>query len=153
MATNRQSLSTARWHQDTFLKWRPGDSSSRILIDAVHAARPRADAFTGRIADFAAGKLGAHCIVATTSRNVADLNRPRTPKNAAAIDEYRNVIHELLKNAKLLDNAGGLRHPFLHIAVHGMRTTAVAMSKPKSTASPCRSRDRRGLRRIFTAGR
>jgi hypothetical protein len=110
-----------RWQQAKFLKWRPGCAGSRILIDAVHAAGPRADARTGVIADVAAARLGAHCIVATTSRTVADLNRPRTAKNAEAIDEYRSVIHRLLESAKVLDGGGKIRHPFLHIAVHGMR--------------------------------
>ena len=102
-----------------FLVWHPGSTGSRILVDAVHAAPPNADVYTGRIARAAAKMLGGHCIVATVSRTIADLNRPRTPSNAKAIDEYRAVIRSLLSDAELLIH-NQLNQPVLHLAVHGM---------------------------------
>jgi len=89
------------------------------LIDAVHAAAPKADSFTGKIARAAAEMLEAHWIVATVSRKLADLNRPRGPTNSLAIDEYRTAIQMLLEEAELFTD-GKLNRPFLHIAVHGM---------------------------------
>jgi N-formylglutamate amidohydrolase len=105
--------------QGKFLKWHGGDKGCRLLVDAVHAAAPAADAFTGVIAENASRILGAHCIVATVSRTKADLNRPRDHSNAAAIDEYRATIRRLLGDAGLLSN-GELERPILHVAVHGM---------------------------------
>lgn len=105
--------------QGKFLKWHGGDKGCRLLVDAIHAAAPHADAFTGVIAENASRMLGAHCIVATVSRTKADLNRPRGPSNAAAIDEYRTTIRRLLGDAALLSN-GQLQRRILHLAVHGM---------------------------------
>ncbi len=102
-----------------FIRWSPGAKGSRVLIDAVHAAPPRADAYTGEIAQAAATALGGHCIVATVSRTKADLNRPRRASNAPAIDEYRATIRKLLADAGLLSQ-GRLARPVLHLAVHGM---------------------------------
>lgn len=105
--------------QGKFLKWHGGERGCRVLVDAVHAAAPKADRFTGVIAQNASRTLGAHCIVATVSRTKADLNRPRGPSNAAAIDEYRTTIRRLLGDAGLLSN-GQLERRILHLAVHGM---------------------------------
>ena len=102
-----------------FLVWHPGRTGSRILVDAVHAARPQADVYTGPIARAAAKKLGGHCIIATVSRTRADLNRQRGPSNAKAIDEYRTAIRSLLTDAELLIH-NQLNQPVLHLAVHGM---------------------------------
>ena len=102
-----------------FLVWYPGRTGSRILVDAVHAAGPKADVYTGAIARAAAKMLGGHCIVATVSRTRADLNRTRGPTNAKAIDEYRTVIRSLLADAGLLSR-NRLDQPVLHLAVHGM---------------------------------
>lgn len=105
--------------QGKFLKWHGGNKGCRVLVDAVHAAAPKADSFTGVIAQNASRTLGAHCIVATVSRTKADLNRPRRPSNAAAIDEYRTTIRRLLGDAGLLSNRQ-LERRILHLAVHGM---------------------------------
>ena len=103
-----------------FLVWHPGRTGSRILVDAVHAARPQADVYTGPIARAAAKKLGGHCIIATVSRTRADLNRQRGPSNAKAIDEYRTAIRSLLTDAELLIHNQLKSNQCYTLAVHGM---------------------------------
>jgi len=104
-----------------FVRYLLAGRAPTVLIDAVHAAAPKSDAHTGGIAELAAKRLGSHCIVALVSRTRADLNRPRTDANAAAIDEYRGAIRACLEGAGLLLQSGRVGAPFLHIAVHGMK--------------------------------
>lgn len=111
----------AAFSRGEFVRWLPAQGAPAVLIDAVHAATPKSDAYTAEIAEAAAKRLGSHCIVAVVSRTRADLNRPRTAANAAAIDEYRGAIRSCLERAGLLSPDGRLRAPFLHIAVHGMK--------------------------------
>ena len=105
-----------------FIRWRAGGNGSRILIDAIHAAGPYANSFTGPIAQVAAERLQAHCIVAVVSRKAADLNRPFDPRNAEAIAEYRAVVRLILEESGMLCN-GRLKTQVLHLAVHGMVDT------------------------------
>lgn len=95
--------------------------SPRVLVDAVHAANPGGDSFTGRIAMRVAEHTGCHCIIGVISRRLADLNRPPNNANMAAIKEYRSVIHEMLQESHLLSATGRLDRPFLHLAIHGMK--------------------------------
>ena len=95
--------------------------SPRVLVDAVHAASPGGDSFTGRIARRVAEDTGCHCIIGVISRRLADLNRPPNDANMAAINEYRSVIHEMLQESDLLRATGMLDRPFLHLAIHGMK--------------------------------
>lgn len=115
----KRPLDSYGMRKGEFIVWYPGCTGSRILVDAVHAAPPRADVYTGPLARAAAKKLGGHCIVATVSRTRADLNRRRGPSNAKAIDEYRTAIRSLLSDAELLVH-NQLNQPVLHLAVHGM---------------------------------
>ena len=110
-----------RLPEGRFVCWTRGGMGTVILIDALHAASPQADAYTGPIVEAAARALSAHCIIAAVSRTEVDLNRPRDSSNAAAIDEYRAVIRGLLEGTELLEPPDHrLRKPFLHLAVHGM---------------------------------
>lgn len=107
-----------------FVRCLPACRTPTVLIDAVHAAAPRSDAHTGEIAEGAAKRLGSHCIIALASRTRADLNRPRTTANAAAIDEYRAALRACLDGAGLLVPGDHLSKPFLHLAVHGMKSNS-----------------------------
>ena len=107
-----------------FVRYLVARRAPTVLLDAVHAASPRSDAHTGEIAEAAARRLGSHCVIALVSRTRADLNRPRSPANAAAINEYRGAIRACLESTGLFRLEGSVRTPFLHLAVHGMKNTS-----------------------------
>ncbi len=104
-----------------FLEYRPATEASRVLVDAIHAAPPKADRYTGEIVKAVAKHTGCHCIVAKVSRTKADINRPAARSgNPEAVAEYRATIASLLEATGLLDDRRQVIRPFLHIAVHGM---------------------------------
>lgn len=109
--------SFAEWE---YVKFRPGDRRKRAHIDAVHAASPKADRYTGEIADDIAAKASCSVIIAIVSRRVADLNRPPDKSNWEAIKEYRQAIRLILGHIRILDDSDKLKRPYLHLAVHGM---------------------------------
>ncbi|MBF0236660.1 MAG: class II glutamine amidotransferase [SAR324 cluster bacterium] len=102
-----------------FIKYRPAPSPSEVLIDAVHAAKPNSEMFTGEIVGNVSQKTGCNSIIATVSRNIADLNRSMDGTNQDAMGEYRNGILDFLRKSTLLDEKQKLTRPFLHIGVHG----------------------------------
>lgn len=104
-----------------FLKYLPARRCGCVLVDALHATGPAADAFTGEIVAAVAERSGCHAIIATVSREQADLNRPPGLMNAAAVAQLRQSIRELLARAALLDATGQLRRPVLQLSIHGMR--------------------------------
>lgn len=107
-----------------FLRYRFGDTSPRVLVDAVHAAPRNSDQFTGEIADAVSKQTGCNCIIATVSRDEVDLNRsPEHSKNPQAVHQYRRTIRKILESHSLLNENGRLTEPFLHLAIHGMKDT------------------------------
>lgn len=104
-----------------YVRFRSGDRNPYVLIDALHAAPPRAEVFTGEIVERVSAGTGCHCIVSTVSREVADLNRHPDFGNGAAVEEYRETIRDLLTSGRALDENGRLRFPCLHLSLHGMR--------------------------------
>jgi len=92
-----------------------------VLVEALHAVAPRAEFHTDEIVDKVSAQAGCHCIISTVSRSVADLNRYLNSKNRPAVEEYRRTIHDLLRDAGILEGNDGLRWPFLHLSLHGMR--------------------------------
>ncbi|HML89361.1 MAG TPA: hypothetical protein PKA28_13050 [Methylomusa anaerophila] len=106
----------------SFVKYYFGNGNNCCHVDAVHAASPQADRFTGQIV---AGIMANTCcagIISTVSRTVADLNRPPGPANQAAVAEYRAVIRDILKNLNILTGTGDkLLAPYLHLGLHGMK--------------------------------
>lgn len=109
--------------QKEFIKVNYATHTPWVLIDAVHAQKPRHDKYTGELAEFVAERTGCHCIIATVSRTDVDLNRAPVPNNkrhCSAIEEYRCSIKSMLQSGRLLES-GKLRHPFLHLALHGMK--------------------------------
>ncbi len=103
-----------------YVKFRLGDRRKRAHIDAVHAASPKSDIYTGGIADDTATKANCSVIIAIVSRRVADLNRPPDKSNWEAIKEYRQAIGVILEHIRILDDSEKLTRPYLHLAVHGM---------------------------------
>lgn len=99
-----------------------GSKEIRSHIDAVHACPPCADKFTGDIVEGVVNKINCSGIIAIVSRTIADLNRPRDNNNKEAIDEYRQTIREILELTNILDKNGKLSRPYLHLAIHGMRS-------------------------------
>jgi hypothetical protein len=111
----------ANFIEKEYIKYHLGRSEIRAHIDAVHAHPPKNDLYTGEIVRGVVNRIGSSGIIATISRNIADLNRPRCLENAAAIDEYRQVIREILEHIDILNEGGKCRQPYLHLAIHGMR--------------------------------
>lgn len=104
-----------------FLKFRLGRGKPNVLIEALHSVPPQAEVFTDRIVGLVSEAADCHCIIATVSREVADLNRSPDSTNLAAVAEYRETIYELLQHSEALDDDGHVRSPFLHLSLHGMR--------------------------------
>lgn len=104
-----------------FLRFRRGRRRPNVLIEALHAVPPRAEVFTDRIVGLVSQTVDCHCIIATVSRQVADLNRFPNSRNQSAVKEYRETIRELLHHSGALDETGQVRFPFLHLSLHGMR--------------------------------
>ena len=106
-----------------FIKYQCGYAQPQVLIDAVHAASPKADTYTGEIVDQVTKATSCHCIIAIVSRKIADLNRPCNGRNDPAIKEYRETLNKLLKGSALISLADEeqVAIPFLHLAIHGMR--------------------------------
>eukprot|EP01029_Cantina_marsupialis_P030234 TRINITY_DN8077_c0_g1_i1.p1 TRINITY_DN8077_c0_g1~~TRINITY_DN8077_c0_g1_i1.p1 ORF type:complete len:215 (+),score=24.45 TRINITY_DN8077_c0_g1_i1:577-1221(+) len=103
------------------IKYNIGRQDLNCHIDAVHAENPRADLFTGDITSEVIKNINISGIIATTSRTIMDINRPRERKNAPAIDEYRNAIREIIESKNILDEQNKLIQNYLHIALHGIR--------------------------------
>ncbi len=104
-----------------YLKYNIGDPKITAHIDAVHAQAPNADQFTGEIVEGVIEDINCSGIISTISRNIMDLNRPRSSENSAAIDEFRETIYEFLNHKKILDERNTLTKNYLHLAIHGMR--------------------------------
>jgi hypothetical protein len=103
-----------------FIKFYLGDKGIYAHIDALHAAPPQADEYTGEIVEGVIKKINCHGIIATVSRTIADLNRPPNQKNKEAIKEYRQTIKDILKHIGILDENKKASRPYLHLAIHGM---------------------------------
>ena len=79
-----------------YLLYNIGDNNMCSHLDALHAQNPKSDQYTGKIVRGVIDKINASGIIATISRTIMDLNRPRNKTNAPAIDEYRDTINEIL---------------------------------------------------------
>ena len=98
-----------------------GRKDIRSHIDAVHASPPGSDKYTGDIVEGIINEINCSGIISTVSRREVDLNRLRDKNNKEAIDEYRNTIRKILAHLNILDEAGELKKPYLHLAIHGMK--------------------------------
>lgn len=110
-----------------YVKARSATARPFIVIDAVHAVEPSSDGCVGLIAEMARKRLGCHVIISTISREVMDLNRPRSEKNARGVDAYRLTLQSMLQSAGALDADGLAVAPILHLAVHGMKDRGWAL--------------------------
>lgn len=105
----------------TYLDYNLGERGLISHIDAVHAQKPKADQYTGEIVLGVIRQINASGIIATVSRTVMDINRPRNATNAPAIDEYRAAIREIIDSKGILDKNEKLNRNYLHLAIHGMK--------------------------------
>ncbi|GAB4293602.1 MAG: hypothetical protein Kow0090_08010 [Myxococcota bacterium] len=106
-----------------FVRYYKGDRRIRAHIEALHAAEPRADKFTGEIATAVAKITDCHCIIAKLSREIADLNRPPSPLNKdslRAVREYREAIREILEHIGNIGADGKVSRPYLRLSLHGL---------------------------------
>lgn len=108
------------FEQREFIKVYFGSPTIRAHIDSVHAHPPKNDMFTGEIAEGIAEQVNCSCIIATVSRDICDLNRERSKKNAGGIDEYRSAVQQIQKHINNLNPYGKSIKPYLHLAIHGM---------------------------------
>lgn len=105
-----------------FVKFYLGDKNIRSHIDALHAAAPHADMYTGKIVEGVIKKINCHGIISTVSRDDADLNRYPNQKNSEAIKEYRQAIKDILEHIGILNEENEiLIAPYLHLAIHGIQ--------------------------------
>lgn len=104
-----------------YLIYNLGEKSLSSHLDAVHAQKPKSDQYTGEIVKSVIETINASGIIATISRSKMDLNRPRSPINAPAIDEYRETIKEIIESKGILDGREKLTKNYLHLAIHGMK--------------------------------
>lgn len=114
-------IKAGKFVSGAYLKFRYGADCPAVLVDAVHAAKPRSDAYTGKIVEAVAKSCSCHAIISTISRQIADINRPPIEENAGAVEEYRRTIQHLFESGRLLLSDRTLSRPILHIAVHGMK--------------------------------
>lgn len=104
-----------------YILYNIGNKDLKSHIDAVHAQSPNSDQFTGEIVKGVINKINASGIIGIVSRDIMDLNRPRSKKNAPAIDEYRSAINAIVGSKKILDVNSNLTRNYLHLAIHGMK--------------------------------
>jgi len=109
------------FEQREFIKVYFGTSAIRAHIDSVHAHPPNSDMFTGKIAEGIAEQVNCSCIIATVSRDICDLNRERSKKNAAGIDEYRTAVKQIQNHINNLNVNEKSTRPYMHLAIHGMK--------------------------------
>lgn len=110
-----------KFTEKKYIKFYLGSKDIRSHIDAIHAALPCSDKFTGDIVEGVVNKINCSGIIAIVSRTIVDLNRPRNINNEEGIDEYRQTIREILGYIGNLDGNGKLSRPYLHLALHGMK--------------------------------
>jgi len=104
-----------------YVKFHLGSKNMYAHVDALHACPPQHDKFTGKIVEGIVKETNCSSIIATVSRKKVDINRPRNKKNCEAIDEYRDIIKQILEHLDIINNYGGLSRPYLHLAIHGMK--------------------------------
>jgi hypothetical protein len=97
-----------------------GNNELRSHVDAVHAQSPKADKYTGEIVSGLIQKINSSGIIAKVSRTQMDINRPRSNRNAPAIDEYREAIREIVQSKNILSRNNELDYAYLHLSIHGM---------------------------------
>jgi len=110
-----------KFTEKKYIKFYLGSKDIRSHVDAIHAASPCSDEFTGDIVEGVVNKINCSGIIAIVSRTIFDLNRPRNINNEEGIDEYRQTKREILEYIGNLDGNGKLSRPYLHIALHGMK--------------------------------
>lgn len=103
-----------------YLIYNLGDAQLRSHVDAVHAQSPKSDKYTKEIVLGIIERTNASGIIATVSRTIMDINRPRNDKNAPAVDEYRKTISKIIRSKNILDENNMLTRNYLHLAIHGM---------------------------------
>jgi len=108
------------FEQREYIKVYFGSPDIRAHIDSVHAHPPNNDKFTGEIAEGIAEQVNCSCIIAIVSRDICDLNRERSKKNAAGIDEYRTAVQQIQKHINNFNSYEKSIKPYLHLAIHGM---------------------------------
>jgi len=101
-------------------KYYLGDKNIHCHVEALHAAPPGADLLTEKLVDEITSKTNCSAIIATTSRKIADANRPVDKSNKEVVLEYPKIITEIFNHLEIKKN-GQLVKPYLHLSLHGMK--------------------------------
>ncbi len=104
-----------------FVHYSIGSKNAFVHVEAIHNKNPGGEFFTGELADKLAAKTGASFLQSSVSRDLMDLNRPRSPLNYPAIDEYRSALGQIFSRKGFTNEQGVLSVPVLHLSFHGMR--------------------------------
>lgn len=113
-----------------FIRYRRGIGCRRVLLEGTHVVAPQKEFWIEDILQQAACRAGSHLLLATRSREVADLDRAAGYRGDTiisnlqeqAVEEYRATIANLIGSADLVTEEGRLQAPFLHVSVHGMKS-------------------------------
>jgi hypothetical protein len=103
-----------------YLDYNIGQKHYNSVVDALHAASPKADMHTGEIVGLIIEKIDASGIISKVSRSKMDLNRPIDVHNRLGILEYRKFLQYIVISKGILIQHNRISKRFLHISVHGM---------------------------------
>lgn len=103
-----------------YLDYNIGLKKYNSVVDALHAASPKADIYTGKIVRLIIEKIDASGIISKVSRTKMDLNRPMNDNNRLGILEYRQCLRDIVVSKGILAQDNRISKRFLHISVHGM---------------------------------
>lgn len=105
-----------------YIEFYKGTGDIYCLVDAPHAKPPQADLFTGLLVNGIVRNTGCSGIISRISRTAADLNRKKDGQNNEAIQQYREVIFEILQHLAIFEpKQHRIIQPFLHLTIHGMK--------------------------------
>lgn len=108
-----------------YLDYNIGQPKFNSVIDALHAASPKADINTSKIVRSIIEKIDASGIISKVSRTKMDLNRPINDQNRLGVLEYRQSLRDIVVSKGILIQDNIISKKFLHISVHGMAKSRI----------------------------
>lgn len=107
-----------------YFKYCLGDTETCVMYDALHAASPKSDLYTGELVEELVKSFNLSGVISKVSRTTMDINRPLNSSNAPGIIEFREIIRIILENKNLLNEDNTLKKHFLQLSLHGMKNNS-----------------------------